>query len=104
MDNSLTESDLLLSIRAGLAIESPADVLECLVELAALYIEKGNTQEGADVLAYLLHRIDTPQDIKAHGQALWDDLATWICPRVLYDAEDFGRKAALEDIVDYVFL
>jgi hypothetical protein len=101
---SLTESDLLLSIKAGLAIHSPEDVLECLLQLAALYIEKGNTQEGADVLAYLLHRIDTPRDIKEQGQALWDDLATWVCPRVLYDAEDFGEKAALEDIVAYVSL
>lgn len=100
----LTESDLLLSIQAGLAIQSPADVLECLVQLAALYIDKGNTQEGADILAYLLHQTDTPQDIKEQSQALWNDLATWICPRVLYDAEDFGRKAALEDVIDYVFL
>lgn len=101
---SLTESDLRLSIQAGLAIQSPHAVLESLVQLAAVYIDKGNTQEGADILAYLLHRLDTPQDIKEQGQVLWDDLATWICPRVLYDAEDFGRKAALEDVVDYVFL
>jgi hypothetical protein len=101
---SLTEADLHLSIKASLAIQALDDVLECLVQLAAICIEKGNTQEGADILAYLLHHLDTPQDIKEQGQALWDDLARWICPRVLYDAEDFGRKAALEDVVNYVFL
>jgi hypothetical protein len=104
MSQPLSESDLLLSIQAGLAINSPHELLECFVQLAAIYIEKGSTQEGADILAYLLHRIDTPNDIREQGQALWDDLARWICPRVLYDAEDFGRKAALEDVVDYVFL
>jgi hypothetical protein len=100
----MNEKDLLLAIKAGLAIHSPYDVLDCFVQLATVYVEAGRTQEGADVLAYLLHRIDTPQDIKAAGQELWDDLARWVCPRVLMDAEDFGRKAALEDVVAYVFL
>jgi hypothetical protein len=100
----MSENDLLLAIKAGLTIRSPYDVLECLVQLAALYIEAGRSQEGADVLAYVLHRMDTPRDIRAAGQELWDDLARWICPRVVLDAEDFGRKAALEDVVAYVFL
>src|SRR5688572_5256209 len=100
----MTESDLLLAIKAGVAITSPHELLECLVQLAALYIKAGRSQEGADILAYVLHRQDTPQNIKAAGQELWDALATWICPRVLLDAEDFGTKAALEDVVEYVFL
>jgi hypothetical protein len=100
----MTENDLLLAIKAGVAIRSPHDVLECLVQLAALSIEAGRSQEGADILAYVLHHEATPPDIKAEGQELWDALATWVCPRVLLDAEDFGTKAALEDVVEYVFL
>lgn len=100
----MTESDLLLALKAGMAIHSPHDILDCLVQLAALHIEAGRSQEGADILAYVLHRHDTPQDIQAAGQELWDELATWVCPRVLLDAEDFGTKAALEDVVEYVLL
>lgn len=100
----MSQTALLASIQNHYAIQAETELFPCFVQLAALYIEAGNTQEGADVLAYLLARPETPAAIQEEAQALWDDLARWICPRVLYDAEDFGRKAELKDLVAYVLL
>lgn len=104
MSEYLTEKGLLTSIKAALAIEATHEVFDSLVYLAAVYIEEGQSQEGADVLAYVLRRKDIAEDILERAEEVWEDLACWVCPRVLLDAQDFGKKATFEDIVEYVFL
>jgi hypothetical protein len=99
----MTENDLLITIKAAKALNATGAILDNLTQLAAVYIERGETQEGADVLAYILSCENIPDDILDHAQAQWDDLARYICPRVLLDATDFGKKATLDDVLDYVF-
>ena len=96
----LTEKDLLISIKAAKSLNATYDILDALTQLARVYIKRGETQEGADILAYVL-RCAAPADVLDHAQALWDDLARYICPRVLLDAEDFGSKATLDDVLEY---
>lgn len=103
MTELLTEKDYIASIKASQAINALDDVLTALVHVAGLYIERGLTQEGADVLAYIRRREGVPEDISDHADELWEELETWICPRVLYDAEDFGKKAYLDDVIEYVY-
>ena len=97
-----TEKDLLISIKAAKSLNETDDILDALTQLAAAYIVRGDTQEGADILAYVL-RCDAPADVLDHAQTLWDDLARHICPRVLLDAADFGSKATLDDVIEYAF-
>jgi hypothetical protein len=104
MSNYLTEQGLLSTIKAALAIEATHEVLDSLVYLAAIYIEQGQTQEGAGILAYILRCEDLASDSYERAEEVWEDLACWICPRVLLDAEDFASKANFEDIIEYVFL
>lgn len=103
MSNIISEKEILASIKAGIAIQSRDEVLDAFVKMAGLYIEGGLTQEGADVLAFVMRCENIPEDIEETALDLWDALEAWICPRVLLDAEDFGKKAYLEDIVDYIF-
>lgn len=102
MTDSLSEKDLYLSLKAAISIEAIQDILDVMVQIAAEYIKLGDTQEGADILAYVMRREDTADDIFERADELWEDLARWICPRVLLDAEDFGKKAYLEDVVQYI--
>lgn len=93
-----------VAIRAALSIEAYYEALEQVVALAAAYIEHGWTQEGADLLAYVLqHAERLPEDIVEQAQEQHDDLARYICPRVLLDAADFGQKATFDDILEYIF-
>jgi len=97
----MTEKEAIISIKAGMAIQARDAVLSDLVLVAGLYIEQGLTQEGADILAYVMRCSNLPDDIEEQAYDLWEDLARWICPRVLLDAETFGKKAYLEDVVEY---
>ncbi len=103
MSNIINEKEILSAIKAGMAIQARDEVLYALVQMAALYIERGLTQEGADVLAFVMRCADVPEDIEESAIELWEDLERWICPRVLLDAESFAKKAYLEDVVEYVF-
>ena len=103
-DPILTEKDLFISIRMALAINALRDALDSMTRLAGIWIERGETQEGADILAFVMRHRDTASDTEALAQELWDDLATYRCPRVLVDAEDFGKKATLEDMIEYIFV
>lgn len=98
-----SEKDLLISIKAALAIEAFDEVFDCLSQLAQSYIARGWTQEGADILAYLLRSDAIPDESRQTALELWEDLERWICPRVLVDAEDFANKATFTDLLDYVF-
>lgn len=98
-----TERDYLAAIRAAHSIGASGEVLDALVGLADVYIERGETQEGADVLAYVLRQAQAAPATRAHAQESWDTLETYICPRVLLDAADFASKAALSDLIEYVF-
>lgn len=98
----MSKGELIVSLKAGMAIQSRDDVLNTLVMIADGYIQQGLTQEGADVLAYVMRCQTVPEDIEERALDLWEDLERWICPRVLLDAENFGKKAYLEDVVEYV--
>jgi len=100
----MTEKEVIVAIKAGMAIRARDDVLDALVQMAGLYIGRGLTQEGADVLAFVMRCENLPEDIEEQAFDLWEDLARWICPRVLLDAESFGKKAYLEDVIEYVIV
>jgi hypothetical protein len=99
----LTERDLLASIRAAWAIEAHSEILDAITQLACIYIERGLTQDGADVLAFVLRQPNLPGDTFERARDAYEDLESYICPRVLLDAQDFASKATLQDIIDYVF-
>lgn len=102
MLNPTPQRDLLVAIKAGMAIHARDEVLHAFVLVAGDYIAQGLTQEGADVLAFVLRCEALPDDIEEQALDLWEDLERWICPRVLLDAQDFGKKAYIEDVVEYI--
>lgn len=104
MVEKFSEKDLVLSLKASLAIQAQDDVLELFVAIAQAYISRGLTQEGADILAFILNRDNVPEDVVDLAVEAWEDLERWICPRVLYDAEIFGKKAYFEDVVEYILI
>jgi hypothetical protein len=100
----LTEEQTLhTQLKAALAIASRPAAYDVMTALAALYIAQGNTQAGADVLAFLLIQPDIAPDTLEHAQALFEELETHICPRVILDAREFARDMLFEDILDYIF-
>jgi hypothetical protein len=100
----LTEEHALhTQLKAALAIQSRAAAFDVMTTIAALYIAQGNTQEGADVLAFLLLQPDIAPDTLEQAQALFEELETRICPRVIWDAREFARDMVFEDMIEYIF-
>jgi hypothetical protein len=109
---SLTERQLLSMMRTLLSpsfqqqvqSDNHGDVLVLCIYLAALYIERGETQEAADILAWvLLQAEDFDASIIDMAQEHFETLEASICPRVIHDARDFASKATLQDILDYIY-
>ena len=89
MTNISIAQDTITSLKASTALKNKVQTLDLFVQVAEVYIAQGLTQEGADVLAYVLQYEQTPDDIFDMAEDLWEDLACWICPRVLLDAAGF---------------
>ncbi|GAB5492916.1 MAG: hypothetical protein Phog2KO_31310 [Phototrophicaceae bacterium] len=99
---AIITQDTITSLKASTELKNKKSVLALFVQVAEVYISQGLTQEGADVLAYVLQYEQTPDDIFDMAEDLWEDLERWICPRVLLDAETFGKKAYFKDVVEYI--
>jgi len=101
---STPESHWHALLRAARAVDAVADCLAALTGLAAHSIARGETQEGADVLAWVLRQPALSDETREIAQDLWDELAARMCPRVLLDAADFAAYATLDDLCEYVTL
>lgn len=99
----MTERQLLTALKGSLAIGSVPDALEVMTQIAAVYIGDGMTQEGADVLATVMRHPQVAEDTHEYALDQWEALECWICPRVLLDAEDFGKKATFDDLIEYIY-
>jgi hypothetical protein len=96
-----TESQIMEALALARQQPDVQAVYRALLVWAAWQISVGNTQEGGDVLAFL-----RGQPLEAATAALtdelWEELVSRACPRVIFDAQDFGTKAALADVLEYV--
>jgi hypothetical protein len=97
----LTEQDLIRNIRFAHQMNAQHELMECLIEWSTGQIHIGNTQEAADILAFLLLQA-LPHDLKERTEELFDELTQRYCPRVITDAKDFANKAHWRDILEYV--
>jgi len=89
-------------IRASLTIGAFSDVLEHMTDMASLYIEDGLTQEGANLLTIVIKHPETPSYVMSQAEEHYDDLAAWICPRVLDDAQWYATHTRWDDIIESV--
>ncbi len=101
---STPESHWHTLLHAARAIDAQADCLAALIGLSAHSLARGETQEGADILAWVLMQPALSPTAQDDAQTLWEGLATWICPRVLLDAQDFANNATFDDLCEYVAL
>lgn len=98
----LTQRDYLAVIHAADAIGAIPEVLDALTDFAALSIQSGETQQGADILAFVLLQSTLAYETQSKAETLFDDLCAWICPCVIWDAHAFAREVDLADIIWYI--
>ena len=102
-DIPLQEQDYLVAIKAASALQATLEILDAIVGLATCWIAYGDTQAGADILAFVLRQPEITPETYALAEEHWLELESRICPRVLFDAKAFAQEITLPDMLAYVF-
>jgi hypothetical protein len=78
--------------------EAVGVMLDTLVDIAQHCIDTDDTTRAASILALIIHYPMRP-DTRALAEALFDDLETQLCPRVIFDARERALTITLDDLV-----
>ena len=101
-NHELSEKDYRVALKAALAINALGDALDSLVGIAEHFLQRGLTQEGANVLAFALIHPDILHDTFDRADELFLRLEEHACPRVIEDAKLFRLSRSLRMVAAYV--
>ena len=93
-----------LQLKSGITPtpEQTRELHRAMITLAERCIELGQTQTGADILAFLLLQIDVNADASNRADELFAELESRVCPRVILDARDFAAGLDLTTMLEYL--
>lgn len=99
----LTEKDYLVALRAALAIDAAGEALDAIMNIAGCYLNRGQTQEAANLLAFVINNPDVLHDTFDRAEELFMDLEERMCPRVILDAKTFAVAKSINTVAHYIF-
>ena len=70
--------------------------------IAERCLERGHTQTGADILAFLLNQQALEADIQERAYASFAELESRVCPRIILDAREFAADMDLRTMIEYL--
>ena len=98
--------DALEALRAIALTDAPRtrrqDVYAAMAVFAAACLEREMTQTAADTLAFLLQAPGVSASIRGEAAALFDDMDSRVCPRVILDARDFATGMDFLTMLEYL--
>jgi hypothetical protein len=100
-DETMNERDYRVALRAALAINATGEALEALANIGAAFVRRGLTQEGANVLVYVMHHPDVRYDTFDQAEDLFMQLEEHACPRLIEDARSFRLGKSLAVVAAY---
>lgn len=99
----LTEKDYRAALRAAVAINAAGEALDAIVGIAGSYLNRGMTQEAANLLAFVVNHPDVLHDTFDRAEELFLDLEERLCPRVILDARTFAVGKSINTVAHYIF-
>ncbi|MDE2777851.1 MAG: hypothetical protein OXI77_18140 [Chloroflexota bacterium] len=82
--------------------ELTSKLYRAMIALAEDCIEIGHTQTACDILAFLLLQKELSGAAFARADALFAELESRVCPRVILDAREFAADLDLQGMVEYL--
>ena len=70
--------------------------------MAEACCQRGLTQTAADILAFLMIQADASESVKCSAEAMFLELESRICPRVIHDAKEFAAGMDLQTMIEYL--
>jgi hypothetical protein len=73
-------------------------VMDTLVKMAELMVEKGEKERAVEILTIGL-QYPMRAATQSRAEALYDDLEAELCPRVMLDAKALAEELTLDDLL-----
>jgi hypothetical protein len=102
-NDALTEKDYRIALKAALAINAVGEALDAMTGLAQRWLERGSTQEGANLLVFVMNHPDVRYDTFDRAEEMFLDLEARACPRVILDAKEFILGKSLATMAAHIF-
>ncbi|MBZ0297535.1 MAG: hypothetical protein K8L99_33575 [Anaerolineae bacterium] len=101
-DSKPTEKAYRIALKAALVIQANGDVLDAMTGIAESLIHRGQTQEGANILAFVLNHPDVRYDTYDHAEDMFFEMEEHLCPRVIADARTFRLGKSIKSVAAYI--
>ena len=99
---NLKEQDYRVALKAAMVINAVTDALDAMTGVAARWLDRGLTEEAANLLFYVTHHPDVRHDTFDYADERWLELEATICPRVIEDARAFNLGKTLNTVATYI--
>ena len=77
-------------------------MLRWMLALAQRHWKAGKSQVAADTLIFILAQPDLPSQMLQEAEALFVELESRICPRVIFDAREFATGMDTQTMIEYL--
>lgn len=96
------ETILLYRMRDAYASGNQPALLRAFYGLARAYWADGFAEAAAENLAFILLQDNLAPDLQESAEALFADMESRICPRIILDARTFAAEMDLQSMVEYL--
>lgn len=97
-----SESEYRVALQAALVINAVQDALDAMTGIAAHLIERGLTEEAANILTYVTRHPDVRHDTFDAADEMHMTLEESACPRIIEDAAAFILGKSLNTMANYI--
>ena len=88
-------------LRIAMQNQAIFSVLDILVKMAEFMVEKGDKERAVEILTISLE-YPLRDESRKRAEALYNDLAAELCPRVLLDAKTLAKDITLDDLLEVI--
>jgi len=86
------------TLRIAMKNEAMLMVIDTLVKMAELMVQKGEKERAVEILTIALE-YPMRAGTRSRAQALYDELESELCPRVFTDAKQLAQEITLDDLL-----
>jgi hypothetical protein len=89
------------TLEIALKNEALIMIMDTLIKMAEVLVEKGEKERAVEMLVIALH-YPMRQATRLRAEAMFDELETELCPRVIADARSLADEVTLDDLMQAI--
>ena len=101
-DYDLSEKDYRVALQAAQVVDAVRDALDAMTGIAARLLERGLTQEAANILAYVTQHPDVRHDTFDSADEMFMNLELAYSSQLIREAREFILGKSLNTMIHYI--